>query len=210
MVKLLEDTKDLFAEHKKNNMIGAVNQYLALNPGLKNVTLQGYLSKIDKWNSHFDADQTEPTLFSAWEYFIFRDILKTQLPDQTIKLKILGNSIIQTFFMNLFESVNEDLNYKTEYCDGSCALLFWTSLKEAVEFLVETYGSVDQEWGKVFNNHYTHNPFGQTPLKYFFDKKSPAVGNLNSVNMVSYSVEDFEENPFYGTFSGNLIKHFEY
>ena len=78
------------------------------------------------------------------------------------------------------------------------------SLNQTIEYLHSKYSKSEMTWGNFHQHYYKNNPFGQTPLKYFFDKSIPAAGNQNTINMGDYLLWDFENSKFRSMYSANL------
>ena len=218
MIQILNDTKDVFAEIKKSYMINIVKQELMINQYLNTTELSNILSIIEKWNSHFDKDMIEPIYFSTWEYFFIKNFLNRQLPDFNLKMKFMSSYIVQTFYLNFYKSLSEDLSYKSNYCHiqnedhwrtsntkiDSCASLLVLSLNQTIEYINSKFSKSEMVWGNLHRHYYKNNPFGQTPLRYFFDRSTPAAGNHNTINMGEYLIWDIENSKFRSMYSANL------
>lgn len=97
MITILSDTKDVIADYTKNDMVDITRKYMAenLNQKEKNITeIKIFLDQIHKWDSRFDKDKKEPTIYMTWVNFIYKNLFDGLFEDQYEKVSLLGGKIL--------------------------------------------------------------------------------------------------------------------
>ena len=211
MIDILKDTKDLYAEKKKDPMIKVLRKHFIKEQHHSTLEVNQIMNLLHLWDSSFDKDLEEPTYFTLWEYFIMKNILTNQLPDNDIKMKILAAPSSNSFFSKFYENLEKDLAYKSEYWTqyngvkiSNWAELITRALENTIEYLRPYKNNNEAKWGSFHPSVYPHTPLSKTMLKPFFEKSTPASGSYNTINMCLFKYWNFVEAKFECKLSANL------
>lgn len=102
MKRIMHDTVDSYAL-KKMRDLATIFEKDQVPPWLR-----PYLSTLKVWNGDFLKTSTEPTLFTLLEYNIFKVLLKKQIPDENLWIKIMSRYEGEDFQFNFYSSLIED------------------------------------------------------------------------------------------------------
>lgn len=126
MIAILKDTKDLIVESTKPVMCEIVKSFTTdktKTPKEVDSQVLSILDRLEKWNSNFDKELEEPTYFSAWMYYIARNLMGNTIADQEIRTRIfmskliVSNSSIDIHFrLKAFKDMKEDKRLAEIYC----------------------------------------------------------------------------------------------
>lgn len=175
MIDILQDTKDIYAEHKKLHMISATRNYLAQGIQKNTTKAQIIMKFLEDWNSTFNKDQFEPVYFSLWEYYFRTYLFDNQFgKNHNIKMRMFSISYYDMFFNQFYQQVNEDPSANSDYCRSeistSCPELLYKALLLAIEYVDANYNHETLTWGQVHKMEYPNIPFSKTPLRFLFDR----------------------------------------
>lgn len=187
MIGILNDTVDIYALHKKQNMVKIVVEHFKVHNHRNTKETQLLLHKILDWEGDFSQYKIEPTLYTFWEYYIVNNLLVKQIEDSKVRMQLLSNFHIDKFLMRLFSKVEKDPNYWNTYCShynsieiNSCPELITKAFLQAVSHLKVENQTHSVDWGYYHLNHYQSIPLTMSPLGRFFDRFTPTDGNGNT------------------------------
>lgn len=155
------------------------------------------LELVRQWDGRMEADRPEPLIVTAWLRQLSRLIIADELGDVfreawRLRIDFLGN-------------VLSDINGQSRWCDDittpireTCQQLLGQSLEEALEDLVQRYGSDARRWrwGEAHAAHSPHRPFsGLFLLGDLFDIVVPTPGDGFTVNVGQHDIRN-ETTPF--------------
>lgn len=212
MIDVLNDIKDIYAEHKKKHMIKASREYIKGHPQFNTTNIVSQLAKLEKWDSDYDKDKQEPVYFTLWEYYFRKNYLSEQLDrDFPLKMKIMSMAYYEAIFLNLYQAVAKDPKHRAEFCSRydevetkSCAENLVRALTETISYVNENFNNQTVTWSDLHQMGYPNVPFTRTPLRKIFDRSVPAHGGINTINVAAFRFFRFDEQHFTGTHSANL------
>jgi len=188
MEKILNDTVDLYAINKKKNLVKIVLDHWKVHSHKNTQKVHSVLNKIALWDGDFAGDIEEPSYFAMWELFIFRNILKAQIPDEEVKMKIASNAFFEQFEIWLFRNVAANPDFKHEICGlyngefiNGCSELIVRAFEQAVEYVSHRESKGEAiNWSSFIEFKYKSTPFTNTFLAPVFDRSVPGHGSRNT------------------------------
>ena len=102
------------------------------------------------------------------------------------------------------DKLSKDSSYFSEQCQipgkenskTACLRNLYLGFEEAVAYLTVKFGESVSEWkwGKIHKTEYTHMPFSETSLKWFFHRTNEnSPGSSDSINVAGWYQADFEK-----------------
>jgi penicillin amidase len=155
------------------------------------------LELLRQWDGQMEADRPEPLIVTAWLRQLSRLIYTDELGDvfrDAWRLRII-----------FLRNVLADVGGQSRWCDDvatpireTCQQLLGQALEEALEDLVERYGSDARRWrwGEAHAARSAHRPFSGTfLLGSLFDIVVPTPGDSFTINVGQHDIRN-EEEPF--------------
>jgi penicillin G amidase len=119
MKRILNDTYDVYAAVKIPLMIKIVDNEALLKKYIKDetalATIKGWIKDLKSWDYIFSKDAKEPTIFTLWEYYVYDNIFKNQIPDEKIRLHSSMVYGYEDFIIDIYTNLIKDPTYFSNY-----------------------------------------------------------------------------------------------
>ena len=202
IVQLLE-AKDRWNKeevaHMVNDVVSAVNPEIAkrllvyIDKNLLKEKEAAALDQLYQWDGANETDQTEPTIYHRWIYYILKNAMEDELGEERF-YQMLRTHLIKRFIAPLVanpQSIWWD-DVRTVNQKENQNYILNRSLRQAFDSLYKDLGSEpDQwQWGKVHTLEHKH-PIGEVEtLRSFFNPGPyPIDGSREVINNMAFQYD---------------------
>jgi len=208
IVQLLEPKDDWNKEEVAEMVTDVVS---AINPGISKVLMQNtnkddldsseaeMLDLLYRWDGSYEVDQTEPTVYHRWIYYILKNTFEDELGTERFS-QLLRTHLIKRLIAPLIAdngSVWWD-DIRTEDQRETQNDIINRSLRLAFDSLYEDLGADPQlwVWGKIHTLEHKH-PIGEVPsLRSFFNPGPfPIDGSREVINNMAFQYDTINAFP---------------
>lgn len=188
----VQDTFNTMADVKDTSVRDLLSLLVTVSP--KKERQQMALEYLKTWDLIASEESIAPSIYYRWIWHV-KERLFSQSYVSVWNHKVHSNYMKNIDTMLSEKRLSESLRSNQRWCQRnqemqfkSCQEFLLFSLDEALEELTKLRGKnmENWQWGKLQTKTYAHTPFSQlASLKSIFERKHPAAGAPNTVNVSS-------------------------
>jgi acyl-homoserine lactone acylase PvdQ len=188
-LEIMKDVKDSLAEKVLPQILRIVERNSQKVGNLKNLK---YYEELKNWNFTMTKNSNVPTIYSALELFLGKQLLTNKISDQKAR-GIMSLLHYWNFISGIVEKIYRGERVDLKQCahlsgNINCEKYIVYIFNNLDKFISET-GLKDKNgkvlnWGEVKHNHYPHSPFEMVPvLNKLYSRNVYTGGNRNTVKI---------------------------